>query len=325
MLITNNPLFSLPAPKAASPALGLGQSRQSLDQMLESICTQKDICNAPAAPQGSANQRVDFISDHPQTQAFYLNGIRTPEKSAEEARKALEGKTGLDIQMLYNPTDGLLADTAESLMNMSGMDTKVSRRAEKAFAQALEKGDKVQIFAHSQGAAIAADALRKLEKDWQAKGVSEPEIRERLSRVQITGFGGFATEDHFPRDVKVELFRHPNDYIPKFALAVSDLGKSTQTQAQDFMPSLKRFGDTLGSFVAFNTNQALNFIASRPETLSKCTGGSLDDLGTACATIGQVIESDHDMIVKNDFARSHYSSGYVEMFAKEQELKDRLA
>ncbi|PKL80442.1 MAG: hypothetical protein CVV27_00295, partial [Candidatus Melainabacteria bacterium HGW-Melainabacteria-1] len=256
----------------------------------------------------------DFVNaDQPKT--FYLNGIRTPEASAREALRNLESKTGQPIELIYNPTQGLLSDAAESIANLSGVDTGISRKAQASFREALDKGEKVKIYAHSQGAAIAADALHKVVKTWREEGLNPDQIRQQLSRVEVVGFGGFTTAENFPKGVKVQLYKQANDFIPKFGEALSEIGKAVHSKEDDLLGSIGRFGQTIGGFVAVNTSQALRFLAGKPAEASGCTGKSvLDDLAAVCRTVGKVVGSDHDMVVKENFIRRDFSAGYLAQY-----------
>ncbi len=40
------------------------------------------------------------------TTNFYVNGVRTPENKAEEARQVVAQNLGEDVELLYNPTEG---------------------------------------------------------------------------------------------------------------------------------------------------------------------------------------------------------------------------
>ncbi|HEY9841161.1 MAG TPA: hypothetical protein V6D23_11945, partial [Candidatus Obscuribacterales bacterium] len=126
----------------------------------------------------SARACLDFLDQGQAPKVFYLNGIRTPEASARKTSEQLESRLGQKVELLYNPTEGLIGDACETLANLSGLDTRVSGLAQERFRHSLDQGEKIRIFAHSQGAAIAADALRKLAKAYQAEGLSPAELKQ---------------------------------------------------------------------------------------------------------------------------------------------------
>lgn len=272
----------------------------------------KDNCNVAGSKTASAKDCVDFIPNQP-SRIFYINGIRTPEASAQEAVDVLKAKTNQEIQLIYNPTEGLISDTAEALANLTGINTGISRKVQNQLRSSLDKGEKVQIFAHSQGAAIAADALHKIADAWRDEGVTRKEISRRLSQVEVVGFGGFTLEKNFPKEVEVELHRKPKDYIPKFASALCEVGDAVKSKEKDLGKSLARLGSTVSGFVGVNTTQAIKFLAERPDKKSTAVGKP--DFKAICKAVGQAVGSDHDMVVKNDFIRQEYSAGYLDGYA----------
>lgn len=305
-----------PVYSASSPAQSVSKTVATAPRIAApapQICTQ-DQCKAPASAKPKAHACENFI-DQPASRSFYLNGIRTPEDSARETRDALEGKTDEQIELLYNPTEGLIADVGEAVCNLSGIDTAVATRAQARFQAALDKGEKVKIYAHSQGAAIAADALRNIEAAYEKKGMLKADIRAKMSQIEVVGFGGFAQKQSFPKGVQVELHRKTNDYIPKFADALCEVGDAIVSEKQDLLGAVGKFGQTIGGFVAFNSGQALKFLSDKPAQVSACPKKSaLDDLGAICTTMGKAMESDHDMLVKSDYIRQEFNPGYLDQF-----------
>lgn len=307
-----------PPTATAAPARTAPQRAEGTPTIVEAgrlastTCTTDD-CKVATSGAASAAECVDFVEGQPPVRSFYLNGIRTPEASAKSDLQALEAKTGQDIELLYNPTQGLLGDSAEALANLTGISTAVARRAENAFRQALDKGEKVQIFAHSQGAAIALDALRNIAQDYRRQGLSESQVEAKMKQVNVVGFGGFATENSFPAGVETRLYRRSKDFIPKFAQAVCDVRDAVKSKDADLGNSLVRFGKTLGGFVAVNTGQAVSFLASKPAAKGETTGQK-PDFAAVCKAVGQAVGSDHDMVVKDDFIRQNYSAGYLALY-----------
>lgn len=301
-------------PLATGPLVGTGVVTRQVSQPQAPQTTHSatapchgDACTVPNAKQATAKDCENFLDEKP-AKAFYLNGIRTPEASAKEALRVLEGKTSQDIELIYNPTEGLLSDAAESIANLSGMDTAISRKAQAQFRKSLDKGEKVQIFAHSQGAAIAADALHKISDAWRKEGVAPAEIKRRLSNVDVVGFGGFTLEKNFPKGVDVELHRQPQDYIPKFADALCDVGDAFKSKEDDLGQSLSRFGKTISGFVGVNAGQAIKFLSTRQNN------PKLDSLDAVCKTVGKAVGSDHELVVKDDFIRREFSAGYLDTY-----------
>ena len=93
---------------------------------------------------------------------FFINGIFTPTELARANALALHDLFGQNIQVVYNPTRGLIADLTESAMQkFTNVNTEVVAKAFVEIGNALldDNNDKVVITAHSQGTIIAGDVL----------------------------------------------------------------------------------------------------------------------------------------------------------------------
>lgn len=296
-------------------------------KLLDGPCLDpKDGCQLESGKSASTKLCIDFLSG-PQPKSFYINGIRTPEASAREAQRELESISGGKIELIYNKTDGLISDTIEAVSNLSGVDTDIARQTRARFRTALDQGEPIRIFAHSQGAAIAAEALCELKDDWRKEGVSEQDIKARLGRVEVVGFGGFIIESRFPKEVKVDLHRQHKDYIPKFAEAICELQDAAKSKEADFLPKLGKFGKTVGGFVAVNSAQAFQFVMGRRTPAQTGTTGKslIEDLGKVCNAVGKAVGSDHNMIVKEGFIRQEFSAGYLDNYRKDIQVAKHIA
>jgi len=133
-----------------------------------------------------------------------------------------------------------------------------------------------------------------------------------MQNVEVVGFGGFALESSFPRGVKVELFRHTDDYIPKFADMICDLQHAAKSKDNDFMDALNACG-TVGGFVVSNSCKAIGFSLDKAiRNLSGGKPGQIDrDMDKYLASLCCAVESDHLMLVKDAYTREHVNAGYL--------------
>lgn len=281
-----------------------------------------DLCRVDAGEAPKAKGALAFVEPdcNKPTHDFFINGIRTPEANAKETVQGLEAKTKSHIQLIYNPTQGLVPDALEAVANLTGIDTGISRQAQAQFKQALDKGEKIRVFAHSQGAAITADALREIAAGWRREGLSPKQIEQKLHQVEVVGFGGFALENSFPKGVKVELFRHTEDYIPKFADAIYGLQKAASSKENDFMDALGKACGTVGGFVVSNSFKAIGFSVDKAiRNMAGGKQGQIDqDMSKYMASLSCAVESDHLMLVKDQYTRDHVNAGYLAEYHPDQ-------
>lgn len=92
---------------------------------------------------------------------FYVNGIMTDEKAAKNTASELSKLTGKDVKPIHNETNGMLNDLLEVTIERLSDKTfdKVTQKTALNFYNTLASGKELKIIAHSQGAAITADAL----------------------------------------------------------------------------------------------------------------------------------------------------------------------
>lgn len=167
----------------------------------------------------------------PVTRNFFINGIRTPESSARSDQNLISQKLGQPVELVYNPTRGVMGDAIESVQNITGADTAISRQMQSRLRATLESGENIRVFAHSQGSAITGDALHKLAAQYRAEGKTPAQVQALMGRVEVVSFGGFADRESFPPGVKFTLRRDPNDHIPQLATAAQGIGRSYQEVA----------------------------------------------------------------------------------------------
>lgn len=217
-----------------------------------------DHCTSESCAPGAASSCIPFLNESEPPKTFYLNGIQTSRRSAAENVRTIENEFGQEVELIYNETEGFWNDVAESYLNISGYDTEISQRAEERFRSALENGENVRIYAHSQGLAIAADALRNVAAAYRAEGQSADEVQEIMRRVQVISFGGFSSEEVFPAGTRTILQEYKDDSIPELAERALEVGSAfEQGDWGQFGISLAKSGVTLGEVALSNGGQAL--------------------------------------------------------------------
>lgn len=269
---------------------------------------------------------VQSSIDTTRTTNFYVNGVRTPEDKAEEARQFVAQNLGEDVQLLYNPTEGLLKDGFEAWKNLSGFDTEIASQVEKQFQAVLDREEKVKVFAHSQGSAITSDALRNIADQYAAQGKSPEEVKALMSQVEVIGFGGFADYESFPDGVKVTLQRNKEDHIPQLASASLAVGNAFEAVQDSPKDSKKWWGlgkaivggvGTLGKTVLKNGVQAVGSAIENRGELKKAFSAenvNRQQIDAYFAKVSTTVESDHLAIICNP--QGQVVAGYIDDYFK---------
>lgn len=297
-------------------------------------------CSAAACAPGADFDPVSRCvttrdGNHP-PRNFYINGIRTPQQAADASRDLIADNLNQPVELLYNPTEGLIQDGIEAWRNLSGFETRISRQVEQRFRQAIDAGENIRVFAHSQGAAITSDALRNLAESYRSQGKSAAEVERLMSRVEVVGFGGFADESVFPKGVKVELERNRNDHVPQLARSCLAVGNSFNEVCAEprsannwarFGQSLVSGVSTVGRTLAHNAGQALEEGFRNRDQLFRAIGDGNNvnqrDLDAYFASVCRAVESDHMTVICDQQGRA--SSGYIAQYFDRQRAQDAIS
>jgi WXG100 family type VII secretion target len=169
--------------------------------------------------------------DHRTADIFYINGINTDANghlgSIDVIREEFPGKS---VAGIYNQTDGAEDDFVQAVGDRYGdaNNNQAVNSLASAMKDRLQNGGSFEIIAHSQGAAITAQALRQLA----AENVD-------MSRVKVTTLGGFGI--NFPPGVEVHHYVHLGDPVGA-ASVVEDPNVAHKTTV---MPDWERTGKLL--------------------------------------------------------------------------------
>ncbi|MCB9453091.1 MAG: WXG100 family type VII secretion target [Anaerolineaceae bacterium] len=140
---------------------------------------------------------------HKTADIFYVNGILTDSAAHLKTLENIEAEfPGQRVAGIYNATEGLITDGVQAVGDRYGLEQN-NRAVDSlvlAIQDRLQNPGTFEIIAHSQGAAITAEALRRLDA-----------MHVALSRVKVTALGGFGI--NFPNSVDYHHYVHINDPV----------------------------------------------------------------------------------------------------------------
>ena len=138
---------------------------------------------------------------------IFVNGIATDREIAVLNAKCLYEVFKQPINVVYNPTYGVIADLAECVFERTFNQTCLaSIRLTTEVLSGLQEGLKVKVIAHSQGGIIASRMLDQLN---HTKNVS-------VRNLEVYTFGSAADED--VPGVFQEHFLNEGDFVSRIGL-----------------------------------------------------------------------------------------------------------
>ncbi len=149
--------------------------------------------DAPSSyPYEGGEEDAETLVRYQREKWFFVNGIATDPTLLKMNGAYLYSVFKRPIELIYNPTDGVLIDIFESVFGRTfdfslTPELYTKRRVEDAIFSNMY--DRVILLAHSQGAIVASNVIRELIRDFRQKN-----RLEKLTRLEVYTFGSAADE-----------------------------------------------------------------------------------------------------------------------------------
>jgi len=132
----------------------------------------------------------------PRGSVVFVNGIMTDQALQHQVHQALAGR-GFSVVGVRNATEGLARDLWQCARDKMNLDhNPATETVLRLLSESLDKSQPLHLIGHSQGSLIVSNAIKRLSKDLQSQGLSQPQIMEKLGLIQITTIGGATF--HYP-------------------------------------------------------------------------------------------------------------------------------
>jgi hypothetical protein len=161
----------------------------------------------------------------PTPTTYHVNGIQTPHTSAVSEAQKIANETGTNVVPIYNATESLAADVAQTGMDRLGLgDNKAAQTLADAIYNDLNAGKKVNVTGYSQGGAIVSSALREVDNRikndnggfWGNLPIFGDDNRKKreelLGNVNATMFAGAGKT--FPEGPNYTFYVNNQDPVP---------------------------------------------------------------------------------------------------------------
>jgi pimeloyl-ACP methyl ester carboxylesterase len=127
------------------------------------------------------------------TTIIAINGIMTDVALQSADMQAL-ANTGARVIGLHNATAGLVKDVGQCIADKLGArDNAAVTTLAKLLHTGLSEGQEFHVVGHSQGALVLACALSDAKEQFLLDGLTEPQVKDMLSRITVETFAGAAT------------------------------------------------------------------------------------------------------------------------------------
>jgi hypothetical protein len=175
---------------------------------------------------------------------FYVNGINTTKSDSDKTKAILEKILDKSVTQIYNPTEGMLKDGVEAVQQLltDSASNRIDHKAADVLYSSIKKGNGLKVIAHSQGAAITANALNECKKKLLDDGLSKNEVSKIMSNCEVVTLGGFTSLEDFPKEVKVLQMNERKDPVP--AIAYNPIKKTSDDYAIDNSIDIRKLKST---------------------------------------------------------------------------------
>lgn len=187
---------------------------------------------------------IDKTENNKPTEFFYINGINTTKADSDKTKAILEKILDKPVKQIYNPTEGMLKDGVEAVHELltNSASNDIDHKTANVLYNSIKEGNGLKIIAHSQGAAITANALNECKKKLLDDGLSKNEVSKLMSNCQVVTLGGFTSVEDFPKEVKVLQMNEKKDPVP--SIAYNPTKKTSDDYAIDNKLDLKKMKST---------------------------------------------------------------------------------
>jgi hypothetical protein len=178
---------------------------------------------------------------------FFVNeAVGTPQ-TVQRDLQAL-ANTGASVVGVYNQSHGIVSDFKDVFAERAGKKVEPAvLTVQKVVEDALAQGKPVHLAGHSQGALLVSVALQRVADGLKAKGLSDAEVKQKLSTVQVETFAGVA--DHYPDGPKYTHYVNKDDLPPRLlGVTRKDAHPGEGAQIRTFTEVKRPQGLKAGSF-----------------------------------------------------------------------------
>ncbi|MDO6395926.1 hypothetical protein Q4554_17785, partial [Leptospira santarosai] len=139
--------------------------------------------------------KLKVVGDIPVKSTVFVNGIDNKPMEAIHSLHSLQEKSGREVYLVYNRTDGVVNDLVHSAGGKLGKNVETSQTV---LTNYIKAGKVDTLIAHSQGSLISGNALIEAQRDRDG--------RQHVERINWVNFGSPAGLNSIPNGIRSAVF-----------------------------------------------------------------------------------------------------------------------
>lgn len=145
--------------------------------------------------------------------AIFVNGLPFDKETQTRSMQAIADRSGMNVVGIHNSTEGLGKDLLQALGDKLDLGkNRATLSLAKTIKTELDAGRPLHVMGHSQGGVIVSAALRRVQRQLRAEGLSPSEVERRLSTIRVETFG--AATGRFPDGPQYVHYVNRKDPLP---------------------------------------------------------------------------------------------------------------
>ncbi len=166
--------------------------------------------------------------EFPDQDVIYVNGISTSEGQELMDIGAVASILHQKVTGIHLAANGSAAQDLTEVCapeKLGATHSPVENAVHDRIKEDLDKGKRVHVLSHSAGALVTQRALERIAEEYKHGGMSESDVRKRMSNVEFESFGGAAGS--VPEGVKAVAYADVLDPV------ANEVGAGTPNPALD--------------------------------------------------------------------------------------------
>ncbi|EKO35199.1 hypothetical protein [Leptospira santarosai] len=139
--------------------------------------------------------KLQVVRDIPLNSTVFVNGIDNKPAEALHSLHSVQEKSGREVYLVYNRTDGVVNDLVHSAGGKLGKNVETSQTV---LTNYIKAGKVDTLIAHSQGSLISGNALIEAQRDRDG--------RQHVERINWVNFGSPAGLNSIPNGIRSAVF-----------------------------------------------------------------------------------------------------------------------
>jgi hypothetical protein len=175
----------------------------------------KGVTGAPGTPFARIAKIVPEGA-RPEGEAVFVNGVANTVSDQSAQMQCLADKMNMSFVGVHNATKGLVADVGEAVAQKMGLRhaDKSAGRLQRLILLRISAKEPLTLVAHSQGALVISEALRRVQRSLRARGLGPADVEKELGAIKVETYASAAAT--FPDGPQYVHYINDADFVPRW-------------------------------------------------------------------------------------------------------------